>query len=69
MQFKKMSFDDRMQNFNRLSKDPNVIEIFSREYATLFDQNFDFVYDKMLSYSEQFFFNRERIKKLKKRYF
>jgi len=69
MQFKKMSFDDRMQNFNRLTKDPNVIEIFSREYAALFDQNFDFVYDKMLSYSEQFFFNRERIKKLKKRYF
>ena len=63
MQFKKMSFEDRMQNFNRLTKDPSVIEVFSREYATLFNQNYDLVYNKMLSYSERFFSNREKIKK------
>jgi hypothetical protein len=69
MQFKKMSFDDRMQNFNRLTKDSSVIKIFSKEYATLINQNIDLVYNKMLSYSEKFFSNRERTKKLKKRYF
>ena len=65
MQFKKMSFEERMQNFNRLTKDPSVIEVFSREYATLFNQNYDLVYNKMLSYSERFFSNREKTKKIK----
>ena len=64
-----MSFDDRMQNFNRLTKDSSVIKIFSKEYAILINQNIDLVYNKMLSYSEKFFSNRERTKKLKKRYF
>ena len=65
MQFNEMSFEDRMQNFNRLTKDSTVIEIFSREYAILFNQNFDLVFNKMLSYSERFFSNREKTKKIK----
>ena len=66
MQFKKMSFKDRMKNFNRLTKDSLVIKIFSEQYASLYGLKFEAVYEKMLHYSDKFFSNRERLKKIKK---
>jgi len=65
MQFKEMSFKDRMQNFNRLTNDSTVIEIFSREYAILFNQDFDLVFNMMQSYSQRFISSREKTKKIK----
>ena len=66
MQFKEMSFEDRMQNFNRLTNDSTVIEIFSREYAILFNQDFDLVFNMMQSYSQRFISSREKTKKIKR---
>lgn len=66
MEFKKMSFDDRMKNFNRLTQDSNVIKIFSEQYASLYKVDNDIIYKKMLFYSNKFFSNRSKLKKLKK---
>jgi hypothetical protein len=66
MKFKKMSFDDRMKNFNRLTQDSNVIKIFSEQYASLYKVDNDIIYNKMLFYSNKFFSNRSKLKKLKK---
>ena len=66
MEFKKMNFDDRMKNFNRLTKDSNVIKIFSEQYASLYKVDNDIIYKKMLFYSNKFFSNRSKLKKLKK---
>ena len=66
MEFKKMNFDDRMKNFNRLTQDSNVIKIFSEQYASLYKVDNDIIYKKMLFYSNKFFSNRSKLKKLKK---
>jgi hypothetical protein len=66
MRFEKMSFEERMKNFNRLTKDALVIKIFSEQYANLYDQKLESVYKKMLHYSEKFFLNRKRLNKIKK---
>ncbi|MDC1534908.1 lipopolysaccharide kinase InaA family protein [Flavobacteriaceae bacterium] len=66
MEFKKMTFKNRMQNFNRLTVDPNIIRIFSEEYASLYNVDIELVYKKMLFYSEKFFSDRDRLKKIKK---
>jgi len=65
MEFKKMSFDDRMKNFNRLTQDSKVLKIFSEQYASLYKIDIDIVYKKMLFNSNKFFSNRSRLKKLK----
>ena len=66
MEFKKMNFDDRMKNFNRLTQDSDVIKIFSEQYASLYKVDNDIIYKKMLFYSNKFFSNRSKLKKLKK---
>ena len=66
MEFKKMSLDDRMKNFNRLTQDSNVIKIFSEQYASLYKVGNDIIYKKMLFYSNKFFSNRGKLKKIKK---
>ena len=66
MEFKKMSFNDRMKNFNRLTKDSNVLKILSEQYASLYNVDINLVYKKMSFFSNKFFLNRSRLKKIKK---
>jgi len=66
MEFKKMSFNDRMKNFNRLTNDSNVLKILSEQYASLYNVDINVVYKKMSFFSNKFFLNRSRLKKIKK---
>ncbi|MBJ2175780.1 Kdo domain containing protein [Aureibaculum sp. A20] len=66
MKFEPLSFEQRMENFSRLTPKKEMVEIMSREYATLIDQPFEQVFEKMWHYTHLFFNKSNHKKQLKK---
>ena len=65
MKFEPLSFDQRMENFSRISPKKEMVEIMSKEYASLINQPFEKVFEKMWHYTHVFF-NKSHHKKVVK---
>jgi len=66
MQFQKMEFNDRMQNFSRLTPKKEMVEIMSDEYAKISGFSYDDVFTKMWKFTEEFqekFHRKQRLKR------
>ncbi len=66
MEFKDLSFDERMQNFSRLTPRKEQVAIMSDEYAKISGLDYDKVFSKMWGYTSAFqekFFRKKRWKK------
>lgn len=68
MYFRPLSFDERMQNFARLSPKKEMVKIMSYEYASLIKKDPEEVYKKMWNYTKQFFDKAHRKRLLKRRF-
>ena len=69
MKFQSMSFNDRMQNFSRLSPKKEMVRVMSDEYAQISGLDFEMVFSKMWGLTEEFQSKIRRKKKLKKKLF
>ncbi|MGB1232526.1 MAG: lipopolysaccharide kinase InaA family protein, partial [Winogradskyella sp.] len=69
MKFQSMSFNDRMQNFSRLSPKKEMVRVMSDEYAQISGLDFEMVFSKMWELTEEFQNKIRRKKKLKKKLF
>ena len=67
MNFKELSFEERMQNFSRLTPKKDMIRIMANEYAGLIDKTEEEVFEKMWFYTDQFQEKFQRKKRLKKK--
>lgn len=66
MEFKPLSFDERMQNFSRLTPRKEQVAIMSDEYAKITGLEYDLVFSQMWKYTAAFqekFFRKKRWKK------
>jgi len=66
MKFQKMEFNDRMQNFARLTPIKEMVEVMSNEYAKVSGLDYDDVFNSMWSLTEEFqekFHRKQRLKK------
>lgn len=54
MQFKTLSFEDRIKNFSRLTPHQYIVEIMSDEYAKCMQMDYDTVYNLMWKYTVEF---------------
>ena len=66
MEFKTLSFNERIQNFSRLTPDRNVISILSKEYARCIGADPDFIFERMWISTKKFQYNFHKKKRLKK---
>ena len=67
MQFGSLNFEQRMQNFARLSKYINMVEIMSDEYAKCINEDYDKVFDRMWFYVNNFQRKHLRKQEVKKK--
>ncbi len=66
MKFQKMEFNERMQNFARLTPFKSMVEVMSDEYAKISGIEYSKVFDSMWSKTEHFqeaFYRKQRLKK------
>lgn len=66
MKFQKMEFNDRMQNFARLTPIKEMVEVMSDEYAKVSGFEYQKVFSSMWGLTEQFqegFYRKQRLKK------
>jgi len=66
MKFQKMEFNDRMQNFARLTPIKEMVEVMSDEYAKISSFEYHKVFNAMWGLTEQFqeaFHRKQRLKK------
>lgn len=66
MNFKQMSFEDRMKNFSRLTPKREMVEVMADEYSKLVKENKKEVFEKMWYYTNKFqqsHLRKQRIKK------
>ena len=66
MNFKNLSFEERMKNFSRLTPEKEMVAIMASEYAELSRKPESEVYEKMWGYTEEFqqkFLKKKRLKK------
>jgi hypothetical protein len=66
MEFKKLSFEERIHNFARLTIHKNMVEIMSDEYAKCLGEDYQKVFNLMWSETEKFqeqFHRKRRLKK------
>lgn len=66
MEFKSLSFEERIKNFSRLTPKEGMIKIMSERYAELIDRNPDEVFNLMWQYTQTFqekFHTKKRLKK------
>ncbi|MFD1315731.1 lipopolysaccharide kinase InaA family protein [Namhaeicola litoreus] len=68
MEFRKLTFEERMKNFDRLTPKKEMVEIMSDEYAKLSGNTYQIVFDKMWQYTSEFREKYNRKKALKKKY-
>jgi tRNA A-37 threonylcarbamoyl transferase component Bud32 len=66
MHFKKLSFDQRMANFSRLTPKKEMVAVMSNEYAKLIKQDYEIVFAKMWDFTTKFQEKHHRKKRLKK---
>lgn len=67
MNFKELNFEERMQNFSRLTPKEEMVKIMANEYAALIEKSEAEVFEKMWFYTEQFQHKFQRKKALKKK--
>ncbi|MFD0976124.1 lipopolysaccharide kinase InaA family protein [Salinimicrobium gaetbulicola] len=67
MNFKELSFDERMRNFARLTPHKEMVAIMASEYARLFNKPEQEVFEKMWFYTEDFQRKFKKKKELKKK--
>ncbi len=67
MNFKKMSFEDRMRNFSRLTPKKSMVKIMANEYAKLIDEDEKIVFEDMWDFTKQFQHKFKRKKEIKKK--
>ena len=66
MNFKKLDFEDRMQNFSRLTPKKEMVKIMADEYSKLIRIPKAEVFERMWFYTNEFqekFFRKKRLKK------
>ncbi len=66
MQFKTLSFEERIKNFSRLTPKKDMVEVMSRTYAALTSSDFQKVFQMMWRETEKFqkrFFRKKRLKR------
>ncbi len=68
MDFKTLTFEERIRNFARLTPKKEMVEIMSAEYALLTGENFSKVLDLMWKETEAFQAKFQRKKRLKKKF-
>tara|TARA_R100000935_G_C2809764_1_gene154430 strand:- start:149 stop:898 length:750 start_codon:yes stop_codon:yes gene_type:complete len=66
MNFKKLNFDERMNNFSRLTPKKEMVEIMADEYSKFIKKDSVEVFEKMWFYTNKFQENHLRKKRLKK---
>lgn len=66
MRFKKMSFQDRMKNFHRLTPKRGMVEIMANEYSKFIPEGEDVIFDQMWLYINKFQNRAARKKRIKK---
>ncbi|MFV8224614.1 lipopolysaccharide kinase InaA family protein [Christiangramia aquimixticola] len=67
MNFKELTFEERMLNFSRLTPKKEMIEVMADEYSKLIDKSKTEVFEKMWFYTNQFQEKFHRKKRLKKK--
>ena len=67
MEFKEMSFDERIKNFAKLTVHKFMIEIMSDEYSKCTKEPYDKVFNLMWKYTEEFQDKYRRKRRLKKK--
>ncbi|MFN3757413.1 MAG: lipopolysaccharide kinase InaA family protein [Flavobacterium sp.] len=68
MQFKTLTFEERIRNFSRLTSDKVMIEKLSIFYAPLLNESTEKVFELMWKYTQEFQSGFQRKKALKKRF-
>ena len=66
MQFKPLSYQERIQNFERLSKHESMVKIMSEEYAKLIDKPYEEVFSLMWKLTQEYqqkFHSKRKLKK------
>src|SRR5690606_27241804 len=66
MDFKTLSFEERIKNFSRLTPKEEMVRVMSNQYAELINRNPDEVFDLMWEYTKTFqekFYRKKRLKK------
>lgn len=67
MNFKKLTLEERMKNFSRLTPRKDMVEIMAAEYAQLISEPEELIYEKMWGYTREFQKDFQRKKALKKK--
>lgn len=68
MNFKKMSFEERMKNFSRLTPKKEMVEVMADEYSKFIKEDRKEVFEKMWFYTSKFQESHFRKKRLKKKF-
>jgi hypothetical protein len=69
MEFKTLSYDERMNNFARLSPKDYMLDIISDEYAKLINKPHEEVKERMFFFSQKFSSSFKKKEAFKKKYF
>ena len=67
MNFKSLTFEERMKNFSRLTPKKEMVRIMASEYALLINKSEEEVFEKMWAYTQAFQEKFQRKKALKKK--
>jgi hypothetical protein len=67
MNFKSLSFTERMQNFKRLTRERAIYEIMADEYAKQTERSSSKVFDQMWHFNQEFFNRRDKKTRLKQK--
>lgn len=68
MNFKSLSFDERIKNFSRLSPHKEMVQIMSEQYAKCTGENYELIFNLMWKYTSEFQARYFRKKRLKEKY-
>lgn len=67
MNFKSLSYSERLQNFRRLSREKAIYEVMADEYAKITNRSSAEVFEQMWHYNRVFFEKRDKKTQLKKK--
>jgi hypothetical protein len=67
MNFRELNFEERMQNFSRLTPKKEMVEVMADEYSKLISKSKSEVFEKMWFYTNQFQEKFHRKKRMKKK--
>lgn len=68
MNFKTLNFDERMQNFSRLTPKKKMVEVMAEEYSKFIKEDSQQVFEKMWFYTKKFQESHLRKKRLKQKF-